>query len=797
MKKIYPIVGMHCASCKALIEDVVGDVDGVQSVKVNYATEKMAIEYDENLVNVDVLKKAVKSAGSYELVDTSSGKTVLASPPVAHKMKSNKHEGHEMTLDEDMREKRYRKLQNKVFWLGIGSIPFVLIMIAMMMGSMLPSLNYIQFVIATPILFIGGKEIFQSAWSAAKVKATNMDTLIAIGTGTAWIYSTVVTFFPQLFSNIENGKDVYFEAAVFIIFFIMLGRYLEARAKGQASAAIKTLLHLQAKEATVIRNGVEVIIPVEEVVLGDVIIIKPGQKLPVDGIISKGSTSIDESMITGESLPVEKNIGDEVIGATINASGSFQYKATKIGADTLLSQIIKMVEDAQATEAPIQRLADKVASVFVPLVISIAFVSWIFWFFIAPQLGVISAASSLQFSIYVAITVLIIACPCALGLATPTAVMVGTGIAAGRGILIKDASALEIAHSLNVIVFDKTGTLTLGKPEVQMLKIDDKYLPLLYSIEKESHHPLATSVVNHIKSIKKHVSLKVINFKDVSGKGVTAQVDKKKVVVGTGRFMKELKLNIPSDLDKLAGALREKAQTVSFISVGDEVVGVVGIADSIKEDAIDVISKLKSRGIRTVMITGDNQKTAEVIGKHLGIDEVFAEVLPGEKAEKIRELQLNGLDTSFFASSPRGAHDIAQKKVSSPVERSVSENFAHKSVVAMVGDGINDAPALATADIGIAMGTGTDVAIATGDIVLVKGTLEKVVESIDVSQKTLLVIKQNLFWAFGYNIIGIPVAAGVLFPFFGILLSPIIASMAMAFSSVSVVGNSLRLRYLR
>jgi len=762
MKKTFPIIGMHCASCKALIEDVVSDLAGVTSVGVNYATEKMTIEYDPQKVDISALKKSVASAGSYELVDNSYEETV-------------KQESHEMTLDGDMRVKRYVMLKNTIFWLGIGSIPFAFIMIwmttGMFLGLMMPEevfgslffFHLMQFLIATPILFIGGKEIFQSAVSALKVKASNMDTLIALGTGMAWIYSTIVTFFPNTFAGVSGGTEVYFEAAVFIIFFIMLGRLLEMRAKGKASEAIKALLHLQAKEATVIRNKKEIIIPIDEVVVGDIIIIKPGQKLPVDGIVSIGSTSIDESMVTGESLPVEKNIGDAVIGATINTSGSFQYRATKVGADTLLSQIIQMVEDAQATEAPIQRLADKVASVFVPSVISIAFVAWIFWLFIAPQFGIISDSSALQFAIYIAITVLIIACPCALGLATPTAVMVGTGMAAARGILIKDAKALEIAHKIDTIVFDKTGTLTLGKPEVQTFEIESKYISLLYSIEKQSHHPLADAVVRHIKSTKFRVKpgMTIDKFKDISGKGVEGVIDGKKVVVGTGRFMKELKVEIPPNFDKLANKLREKAQTVSFIAVGDEVVGLIGIADSIKEDAIDVISKLKSRGIRTVMITGDNQKTAEVIGKHLGIDEVFAEVLPGEKAEKIRELQLNG------------------------------------QIVAMVGDGINDAPALATADIGIAMGTGTDVAIATGDIVLVKGTLEKVVESIDVSQKTLLVIKQNLFWAFGYNIIGIPVAAGILFPFFGILLSPIIASIAMAFSSVSVVGNSLRLRYLR
>ena len=770
---------MHCASCKALIEDIVGDIDGVSFVLVNYATEKMTVEYDDKKITIAALKKAVSSLGSYQLVDTTKGKAVLASPPEVQKLEVQKHEGtemnaqhdHGMTLDEEMRAKRYENLKSTVFWLGIGSIPFVFIMFWMTMGLALgwpmpetifgstSLFHLLQFILATPILFIGGKEIFQSAIQGLKVKATNMDTLIAMGTGTAWVYSTIVTFFPRIFSDIEGGMEVYFEAAVFIIFFIMLGRLLEMRAKGQASAAIKALLHLQAKEATVVRNGKEVVVPVEEVVLGDSIIIKPGQKLPVDGVITYGSSSIDESMITGESLPVEKNVDDEVIGATINSSGSFRYKATKVGADTLLSQIIQMVEEAQATQAPIQRLADKVASVFVPSVITIAICAWIFWYFIAVQFGIISNATSLQFAIYIAITVLIIACPCALGLATPTAVMVGTGLAAQRGILIKDAKALEIAHEIQIIVFDKTGTLTKGKPEVQTLEIEDKkYIPLLYSIEKESHHPLADAVVRYIGKTKR---MKVEKFIDIPGKGVKAIIDGKKVVVGTARLMIERKLKISEKYLQTAYNLQKQAQTVSFFAVETSVVGVIGISDTIKDDAKKAIRKLKNLGIQTMMLTGDNTKTAEIIGKSLGIDEVLAEVLPGEKAEKIKQLQKS-----------------------------------HDSVVAMVGDGINDAPALATADIGIAMGTGTDVAIATGDIVLVKGTLDKVVESIEVSRKTLQIIKQNLFWAFGYNVIGIPVAAGILYPFFGILLSPIIASLAMALSSVSVVSNSLRLKYL-
>lgn len=784
---------MHCASCKALIENVVGDLDGVFSVSVNYATEKMTVKFDEKKVDITALKKSVASAGSYELVDNSFGKTVLASPPEVHKIESNKHEDHEMTLDEEIHAQRYKNLKHTVFWIGIGTIPFVLIMIWMTIGvasgwtmpdmifgsltlntfDLEISLFYLlQFLIATPILFIGGKEIFQSAISAFKIKTTNMDTLIAMGTGTAWIYSSFVTFFTQIFSEVAEGTDVYFEASVFIIFFVMLGRLLEMRAKGQASSAIKALLHLQAKDAIVVRDGIEIVVPIDEVQVGDIIIVKPGQKLPVDGIITQGSTSIDESMVTGESLPVEKQEGDTVIGATINTSGSFRYKTTKIGADTLLSQIITMVEEAQATEAPIQKLADKVASIFVPLVLTIAILAWIFWYFIASYFGIIPDATALQFAIYIMITILIIACPCALGLATPTAVMVGTGKAASKGILIKDAKALEIVHTLDVIVFDKTGTLTKGKPEVQTLEITDpKYLVFLSSIEKESHHPLADAVVRYIKSTRFQVKpgMTVDKFIDISGKGVKAIINRKKIYVGTQRLMNEKKLTIPEAYLSLAKDLQKKAQTVSFFAIDTSVIGVIGIADSLKPDAKEAVKKLKNMKIRTIMLTGDNKKTAEAIGISLGIDEVMAEVLPGEKAEKIRDLQKLGLNT---------------------IRNS-------RQVVAMVGDGINDAPAIATADIGIAMGTGTDVAIATGDIVLVKGTLDKVVESIEISRSTLTIIKQNLFWAFGYNIIGIPIAAGILYPFFGILLSPIIASAAMAISSISVVGNSLRLRYAK
>lgn len=774
---------MHCASCKALIEEVVSELEGVSEVSVNYATEKMTVSYDESKVSIDDLKKTVASAGSYKLVDNSQGKTVLASPPEAEKMMdhSSMDHDHSVPLDEKMRNELYESLKRTVLLIGLGTVPFVAIMFWMLFGSNLKlpdpmmffgmiklenagfeiSLFYLlQLLIATPILFIGGRDIFMSAINAAKIKATNMDTLIALGTSVAWLYSTVVTFYPQAFSGVEGGSEVYYEAAVFIIFFIMLGRLLEMRSKGQAADAIKALLKLQAKEATVIRGKKEMTIPVEEVQVGDIIVVKPGQKLPVDGTVTEGTSSIDESMVTGESIPVEKNKGDKVIGATINGSGAFRYKATKVGSDTLLSQIIQMVEEAQGTEAPIQKLADKVSSIFVPVVISIAVLAWIFWFLVAPQLGLIAGVGAFQLATYVAITVLIIACPCALGLATPTAVMVGTGKAAQQGVLVKDAEALEIAHKIDTIVFDKTGTLTKGKPEVQVLDIaDKKILSFLYSLEKASHHPLADAVVRHLEQ-SKIKSMPIKDFQDVSGKGVVATIDGKSVMVGTAKLMNEKKITITKSYLDQAESLQEKAQTVSFIAVDGAVQGIVGIADTIKEDAKDAINKLHEMGIRTVMITGDNRKTAEAVARELSIDEIIAEVLPGDKAEKVKNLQKDG------------------------------------KIVAMVGDGINDAPALAQANVGIAMGTGTDVAISTGDIILVKGTLEKVIESIDVSQKTLRIIKQNLFWAFGYNVIGIPVAAGILFLPLGLLLSPIIASVAMAFSSISVVSNSLRLRYL-
>ncbi len=771
---------MHCASCKALIEDMVGDREGVKSVKVNYATEKMTIEYDETIVTIDDLKKTVAQAGSYQLIDTQSGKTTLASPKEAAKQSHTQTE--HLPPEEQERINRYNNLQKKVLYIGLGTIPFWALMIYMLIAPLmnLPMVesvfgtliaeewgieisraHVIQFLIATPILFISGKEVFASAWNALKAKATNMDTLIALGTGTAWIFSTIVTFAPHTFARVDGGTEVYYEAAVFIIFFIMIGRLLEMRAKGSAAQAIKSLLQLQAKEARVIRNGAELMIPIDQVTKGDMIKVKPGEKIAVDGIIRQGSSAIDESMVTGESLPVEKKQGDTVIGTTINTSGSFTFEATKVGSDTMLAHIIQMVEEAQATEAPIQKLADKVASIFVPTVITVAVSAFIFWLLVAPQWGLLQGTyTPIQLATYIATTVLIIACPCTLGLATPTAIMVGTGIAAHKGILIRDAQALETAHHIDTIVFDKTGTITQGKPTVQEYTIPKEYTNLIYTAQMQSHHPLAQAVVTYLKQQPHTKEDTITSFKDISGKGIQAKIGEKTIHIGNQALMEHEHITIPQSMYDKAQKLRTKAQTVSFVSVNKEIQGLIGIADAIKPDARQAITDLNAMGITTVMMTGDHQATAEHVAHQVGINRVIAHVLPHQKQDEVKKLQ-------------------------------------NQATVAMVGDGINDAPALAQAHIGIAMGTGTDVAIESGDIVLVKGTLDKVVEAIHVSKRTLQIIKQNLFWAFGYNIIGIPVAAGILYPFFGILLSPIIASIAMALSSVSVVSNSIRLRYMK
>jgi heavy metal translocating P-type ATPase len=752
MKKIYPVVGMHCASCKSLIESTVAEMKGILEVEVNYATEKMIVEYDERLISPIEISQKVATLGTYELLIEESGEGVLASPPEVDKRKKEELE----------------YLKKTVIWVGLGTIPFVLLMIGMLIPSgramimdlfpmleismgdsmfEISTLNIIQFLLCTPILFIGGRRFFESTFSALKSFRANMDTLVALGTTVAWLFSAIVTFFPFIF---QIEVEVFYEASVFIIFFILLGRYLEAQAKNRASDAIKKLMELGAKVALVERKGVVETLPVLEVIIGDIIHVKPGEKIPVDGVIIEGSSTVDESMITGESLPVEKNVDDDVVGATINRSGFLKIKATKLGNDSVLAQIVKLVEEAQSTEAPVQKLADDISSIFVPIVIVLSVVAFLFWYFLAPSLGLTADVSVLQHSIYIATTILIIACPCALGLATPVAIMVGTGTGASNGILIKDAEVLEKIHKADVVVFDKTGTLTAGKPEVVEFKRVDKKLKqenllrVIASLENMSEHPLSEAIVEYYG---KKEFLKVEGFKNVEGKGVQGKVDGKLVKIGRQGFAGS---QIVSPL--LPG------YTEVYVSFGDEIVAIFAISDPIREDSKSVVSSLRKLGLKTVMLTGDNEGVAKRVSEDLELDDFVANVLPSQKLETIRSLQKDN------------------------------------NTVIMVGDGINDAPALAQADIGIAMGSGTDVAMEAGDMVLVGGDIDKLLKAISLSEKTLRIIKQNLFWAFGYNILAIPIAAGVLFPFTGLLLSPILASAAMASSSVSVVINSLRLR---
>ncbi|MCC7290126.1 heavy metal translocating P-type ATPase [bacterium] len=772
-KEIYPVIGMHCASCKSLIENSVSEVDGVKNISVNFASEKMNVEYDETKTSLDKIKEAVSNVGSYKLVTEQKDNEMKMDMP-----------GHDhMAM---LKEEEFGKIKASVIWSGIGAIPFLIFMIWMILfnnnltmnpmdlfGEISLSNGYsislfflIQFALATPILFIAGKAIFQSALTALKVPTANMDTLIAVGTFTAWAFSTVVTFAPSLFSGLKESPEVFFEAAVFIIFFILLGRLLEANAKGKTNSAIQKLLQLQAKEAMILRDGKFVKVQISEILVGDTILLKPGEKVAVDGVISEGQSTLDESMITGESMPVTKGIGDTVVGGTINKSGSVHYTAQKIGSDTMLSQIIKIVEEAQSSQAPIQKLADKVSSVFVPVVIVISLFSFLFWLFIAPRLGLIGVdTNQFQLAIYIATTVLIIACPCALGLATPTAIMVGSGNGAGKGILLKNAEALEIAHKIDTVVFDKTGTLTIGRPEVtdflSIRGLSIQELSIIKSLEDISEHPLSRAITGYIETKYKEVEpLKIENFKNNEGMGVEGNFEKNQVVVGNSKLITQRGIALSNDVNEKYLKLGSEAKSTVFIAINNEIVAIIGIADIVKEESKEAIGKLHSMSIKTVMLTGDNNQIAQSIANQLGIDKVVADVLPTQKAQAIDDIK---------AENP-------------------------KSIIAMVGDGVNDAPALAKADIGIAMGTGTDIAIESGDIILIKGDLNKLIDAIELSRNTMKVIKQNLFWAFGYNIIGIPIAAGLLYPVLGILLSPIIAGGAMAFSSVSVVLNSLRLK---
>ena len=732
---ILQIKGMTCASCVARVEKALKSVKGVVSANVNLATEKATVRHIAG-VSLEEIKKAVKAEG-YDVI--------------------SKEEVKEAQLAQISKEKEIKTLKTKfVFSLVIGIIIFLGSMDFIPFVTEIPrNVRYfILFLLATPVQFWAGWQFYKGAYIVGRHGSTNMDTLIAIGTSAAYLFSVVATFFPEALRGRGIEPVVFYDTAVLIIGLILLGRYLEARAKGRTSDAIKKLIGLQAKTATVVRDGKEQAIPIEQVEVGDNVIVKPGEKVPVDGAVIEGRSSIDESMVTGESMPVSKKVGDEVVGATINKTGSFTFKANKVGEDTVLSQIVKLVQEAQGSKAPIQRMADVVASYFVPVVLAIAVLTFVLWM-------IFGGEQAFTLALVTFIAVLIIACPCALGLATPTAIMVGTGKGAESGILVKSGSSLELANKLNSIIMDKTGTLTMGKPEVTDVitgnGTDEQELLLLAgSVEKRSEHPLAQAIVDKAKLTNIEFG-EVKDFEALTGKGVRASVAERTVVIGKIDLMKELKIDVSKYTDQIK-KLTNEAKTTVLVAVDGSFGGVIAIADAVKPDSRASVEQLRDLGLEVIMMTGDNQATAEAIASQIGIENVMAEVLPEDKALKVKELQESG------------------------------------KLVGMVGDGINDAPALAQADIGIAIGTGTDVAIEASDITLMSGDPTGVVKAISLSQKTMRIIKQNLFWAFFYNVALIPVAAGLLYPFFGILLSPVLAAGAMATSSVTVVTNSLRLR---
>jgi Cu+-exporting ATPase len=740
-KSIFPVRGMTCASCVARVEQALKSVPGVVSASVNLASEKATVEYLEGTQVAD-LRRAVKDAG-YELGGAAE------------------------TL-EDVTAASRREI-NKVRDRFIVAVTLAVIIMALMWTPHFTGMEYLLWALATPVQFWAGWRFYRGAWGALKHRTADMNTLIAVGTSAAYFYSMAAVLFPGLFQAGGLELHLYFDTSAMIIALILLGRFLETRAKGQTSAAIKKLIGLQPKTALVIREGKEVEILVEEVQVGDLILVRPGERVPVDGIIRQGSPAIDESMVTGESLPVEKKEGDEVIGATINKTGSFQFEATRVGKDTTLARIVRLVEEAQGSKAPIQRLADIIASYFVPVVIGIAIITFIVWYFFGPS-------PSLTYAFLNFIAVLIIACPCALGLATPTAIMVGTGKGAEHGILIRSAEALERFYKIDTLLLDKTGTLTEGKPKVTDIiavspHSQEEVLGLAASVEHDSEHPLGEAVV--IAARERGLAISpTSDFKAIPGHGAEALLDSKKLLLGNLKLMKDMGISLEG-LEEKAEVFWNDGKTVIFLGVDGRGVGIIGLADTLKPNAGTVVAEIRRMGIEVGMVTGDNRRTADAIARDAGIDRVLAEVLPEHKSEEVKKLQGEG------------------------------------RIVAMVGDGINDAPALAQADVGIAIGTGTDVAMETGDITLIGGDLSGIATAISLSRRTIRTIKQNLFWAFAYNVILIPVAAGILYLAFhsnGVpaglrfilgdygFLNPILAAAAMAASSITVVSNSLRLR---
>ena len=735
----FNVTGMSCASCARTVENALNKNEDIKA-SVNIATEKVNIEYDENKYNFEKIKKIVENSG-YGLVETLS-------------------EEQKMQMYED----KIKSLKNKLILAAVFAIPLIYISMGHMMGIHLPDIvnpkknaaiySIVQLLMTIPVVY-AGRDFFIHGFKNLARKSPTMDSLIAMGASAAIIYSLYATYMT-ITVDPEYHMNLYFESAGTIITLILLGKLLEARTKGQTSSAIKKLIGLQPKKAKIIENGAEKEVLIENIKVGDIIVVKPGEKIAVDGKIVNGNTSVDESMITGESIPVSKNIGDKVIGGSINKNGSIQFEATEIGKDTVLSQIIKLVEEAQGSKAPISRMADIVAGYFVPIVIIIATVTGIVWFI---------SGSGLTAALTFFISVLVIACPCALGLATPTSIMVGTGKGAENGILIKSGEALETAHKIKTVVLDKTGTITKGKPVLTDLKVysnfdENEILQLAASAENNSEHPLAEAIVNGAK--EKNVEFKQYDkFRAMPGYGIRATIDEKEIQIGNRKLMASRKISTEA-AEKDYEILSNEGKTPMFISVNNELAGLIAVADVVKETSKEAVEKMHKLGLKVIMLTGDNEKTAKYIAKEVGIDRVIAEILPFQKSEEVKKLQEAG------------------------------------EFVAMVGDGINDSPALAQANVGIAIGSGTDVAIESADIVLIRNDLNDVAGAIALSKATITNIKENLFWAFFYNVIGIPFAAGIFYAFFnGPKLDPMIAAFAMSLSSVSVLMNALRLKFFK
>ncbi|MEP2668091.1 MAG: heavy metal translocating P-type ATPase [Cyclobacteriaceae bacterium] len=732
IRESFPVLEMTCAACAISVESMLKSANGVKDAGVNFANQSAWVEYDETVAKPIDLQNAVRAIG-YDLV-------VDVEDPQA--------------IKEEAQKRHYNEVKNRTIWSSVLALPVVIIG---MFYMDMPYGNYISMVFAAPVVFYFGRNYFINAFKQARFGKSNMDTLVALSTGIAFAFSAFNTFFAEFWHARGIHAHVYYEAAAVVIAFISLGKLLEEKAKSNTSSAIKKLMGLQPKTVRAIVDGVEQELPISAVRVGHIIVVRPGEKIPVDGKVVSGSSFVDESMISGEPVPVEKSGGESVFAGTINQKGSFQFAAEKVGGDTILAQIIKMVQDAQGSKAPVQKLVDKIAGIFVPIVIGIAILTFATWILVGGD-------NAFTHALLTSVTVLVIACPCALGLATPTAIMVGVGKGAENNILIKDAESLELAHKVNAVILDKTGTITEGKPVVTDLiwdvKVNADLENILYSIETQSEHPLADAVVNHLKA-KGAKNAELENFESITGRGVRANRKGLSYFVGNRKLIDENNVSISETILAKAGQLQAQAKTVVYFFNCEEVLAVLAIADKIKTTSAAAIKTLQEKGIEVCMLTGDNEQTAKAVAQQVGLKHFIAEVLPSDKAEFVRQLQEEG------------------------------------KVVAMVGDGINDSHALAQADVSIAMGKGSDIAMDVAKMTLITSDLKSIPKALNLSSKTVRGIKQNLFWAFIYNVIGIPIAAGILYPVNGFLLDPMIAGAAMAMSSVSVVGNSLRLKFAK